>query len=294
MIVAVVVVALVVAFVLARRGGGTPKQQSESSERMGPSVAEFHSSGGVASVRFDVPLAAGKIDAVLSDLLIREAIEVVREKRRSLPLDDVDRVVAYGRRDGGWVEAGSVQLDTPGTLPPPMVPELLPHAGRPGFDAFERLAGLPSKPPGLADKRSSETLKPMGPLVSLPAAMEAGLRAQGLDPDAVDACALVLGVMRIAGYSFNQRSADTLDGHRHGQRVFVRTVCHLGTEHPELSEQQVDRFVVDFVSSGADRGLLITEKFSPFEVYERERREPRMRFITRERLQDFVDALAMS
>ena len=46
-------------------------------------------------------------------------------------------------------------------------------------------------------------------------------------------------------------------------------------------------------STGADKELLITEKFSPFEIYDRERREPRMRFITRERLQDFVDALVL-
>lgn len=293
LIVAVVVVAVVVAFVLARRGNTPPKPDSESTEHMGPSVSEFNSSDGVASVRFDVPLAAGTVDPVLSDLLIREAIEVVREKRRSLPLDDVRLVVVYARRDGAWVEVGSVELDTPGALPPPMVPEMLPHASRPGFDAFERLSDMPSKPPGLADTKSKESLSPMGPLVRLPAAIEAGLRAQGLDPDAVDACALVLGVMRIAGYSFDQRSADTLAGRRSGQRIFVRTVCHLSTQHPELSESQVDRFVVDFVSSGADRGLLITEKFSPFEVYDRERREPRMRFITRERLQDFVDALAV-
>jgi len=60
-----------------------------------------------------------------------------------------------------------------------------------------------------------------------------------------------------------------------------------------LQESEVGRFVVDFLSSGADRGLLITEKFSPFEIYDRERREPRMRFITRERLQAFVDALTV-
>jgi len=99
--------------------------------------------------------------------------------------------------------------------------------------------------------------------------------------------------MRIAGYSISEKATDTHDGIRHGQRVFLRTVCHLSSNHPELDERQVDRFVVDFISSGADRGLLITEKFSPFEIYDRERREPRMRFITRERIQDFVDALVI-
>ena len=88
-------------------------------------------------------------------------------------------------------------------------------------------------------------------------------------------------------------AAGTFDASRAGQRVFVRTIPHGAGEHPELDESAVDRFVVEFLSSGADRGLLITEKFSPFEIYERERREPRMRFITRERFQAFIDALAV-
>jgi hypothetical protein len=51
--------------------------------------------------------------------------------------------------------------------------------------------------------------------------------------------------------------------------------------------------VVDFGSSGADRGLLISEKFAPFEIYDRERRDRRIRFVTRERLEGFIDALAL-
>jgi hypothetical protein len=39
--------------------------------------------------------------------------------------------------------------------------------------------------------------------------------------------------------------------------------------------------------------LLISDKFCPFIVYEKERREPRVHFITRERLQQFVDSLAL-
>ena len=50
---------------------------------------------------------------------------------------------------------------------------------------------------------------------------------------------------------------------------------------------------MEFVNSGADRGLLISDKFSPFGVYEREKREPRIRFVTRERLQKFIDALSL-
>ncbi len=295
-VVAVVVVIAIVVLVLVRRTGrgpGGPGAVSVEAERDGPAVAEFHVVDGSAAVHFDVPLPAGDIDSVLADLLKREAVEVVREKRHTLPLSDVHRVIALGRRDGDWAEVGTVELDTPGALPPPMVPELLPHAARPGFDAFERISDLPGHAPGLADRTDGEHLDPIGPQLLLPQAVDAGIRAQGLDPDTTDACDLVLGVMRLAGYRLNERSEDTLDAVRAGQRVFIRTVSHGGGEHPELAEPEVDRFVVDFMSSGADRGLLVTEKFSPFEIYDRERREPRMRFITRERIQGFVDALSV-
>ena len=39
--------------------------------------------------------------------------------------------------------------------------------------------------------------------------------------------------------------------------------------------------------------MLVTEKYGPFMVYDKERREPRVRFITRERLQTFVDGFSL-
>ncbi len=74
----------------------------------------------------------------------------------------------------------------------------------------------------------------------------------------------------------------------------VRVVDHNEGEYPELGEQAITGFLFDFASSGASRGLLVTDKYCPFSVYERERRDPRVRFLSRERLQQFVDAAAMS
>lgn len=297
-VVIVVVVVIGIGVVLVRRrssaqGSGAVGAVSVEPDRSGPAVAEFHVTDGSALVHFDVPLPAGEVDPVLADLLIREAVEVVREKRHTLPLGDVHRVVALGRRNGEWQRVGAVELDTPGMLPPPMVPTLLPHAHRTGFDAFDKIAELPGHAPGLADRPKGEQLPPLAPQVKLPSAVDAGLRAQGLDPGTTDAAELAIGVMRLAGYAVSERSAGTYEATRAGQRVFIRTVAHRSTDHPELDQSAVDRFVVDFMSSGADRGLLITEKFSPFEIHDRERREPRMRFITRERFQGFIDALSV-
>lgn len=297
-VIVVVVVVAAAGWWLIRRGSSTRSAGGSgagtvTTERSGPKVAEFHVADGTARVYFDVPLPAGDVDAVLADLLIREAVEVMREKRHSLPIGDVHRVVALGRRGGDWEQVGLVELDTPGTLPPPMVPTLLPHAHHPEFDAFDRISDLPGHAPALADRPRGEVLPPLGRELRFPATVDAGLRAQGIDPTTADATELALGVMRLAGYAVGERSAGTYDAVRTGQRVFLRTVPHDPTDHPELSESAVERFVIDFMSSGADRGLLITEKFSPFEIYDRERREPRMRFITRERLQAFIDALAV-
>jgi hypothetical protein len=38
----------------------------------------------------------------------------------------------------------------------------------------------------------------------------------------------------------------------------------------------------------------VTDKFGPYVMYEKERRDPRCRFITRERLQVFVDSFALN
>ena len=103
----------------------------------------------------------------------------------------------------------------------------------------------------------------------------------------------MLGVMRLTGYQVRRTTEDTYEATRAGGRTLVRLVGHTPGDHPELSDADIRRFAVDFASAGADRGLLITEKYCPFEIYERERREPRARFITRERLQGFVEALTI-
>ena len=72
-----------------------------------------------------------------------------------------------------------------------------------------------------------------------------------------------------------------------------RDVYHPG-DHPEVADQLIDRFMADFAMSGCDRGLLVSDKYGPFEIYDKERRQPRVRFVTRERLQKMVDALALS
>lgn len=297
-VIAVGVLAVILAATLIvvnrRRGGSGEAAAGVVSADMGrprPTVAEFHVQDGTARVHFEVPLPASGADEVLAELLGREAVEVVREKRHSLPIGDVTRVTALGRFGADWLEVTSIGLDTPGELPPPMLPEMLPHAGRGDFDPFEHISGLPEHAPGLAEGRRGEDLEPMR--LRLPATASAGLRAQGVDPDGSDAIDLVLGLMRAAGYSISSTGDDTFMAVLGGGRTMLRVIPHEAGSHPEVDETAIRRFVVDFGASGADRGILLSEKWSPFEIYDRERRDRRIRFVTRERLQAFVDALAL-
>lgn len=291
--VVVVVIGLVVVSARRRRPPGVAGQEpmQAASSRLRPAVAEFHVVDGSARVHFEVPLPVSGVDAVLGELLGREAVEVVREKRHTLPLGDLTRVVALGRRGAEWVEVATIGLQTPGELPPPMLPELLPHSVRREFNPFARLAELPETGPGGAGGAVGERLEALA--LRLPLQAQAAVRAQGLDPSAGNAPAVVLALMRSAGYQITETKPATFTAVRAGERTFVRVVDHQPGDYPELDETAVRAFVADFVSSGTDRGLLLSEKWAPFEIHERERRDARVRFVTRERIQSFADVLAI-
>jgi hypothetical protein len=294
-IVAAVVVAAAAALLAARSRSANAAAVSRHRAAPPPPLAGFHVEGEDARVLFEVPLPAEGADDVLRELLLREAVEVVREKRHSLPISGVKRVVALARRGEEWETVGALSLDIPGRLPPPALPEILPGLGRdPAFDPFDRFAALPGRAPGLAGARGGDTLGPIAGEIRLPAAVANGLRAQGVDPAAADAGDLILGIMRLHGAVITSRDADTWEAVAGGTRTLVRVVPHHPGDHPELGEASIRRFAADFATSGAERAVLITEKYSPFEVYERERRDPRARYITRERIQPFIDAMSLS
>jgi hypothetical protein len=79
-----------------------------------------------------------------------------------------------------------------------------------------------------------------------------------------------------------------------GETTYLVEERHEPGEHPELEESVIRKFLIEFGSSGANRGMLVTDKYGPFEIYELERRNPRVRFVTRNRLQSMVDSLSLS
>jgi hypothetical protein len=301
MLIAVIIAGLVIiaiaVFLLSSRPwqSGVSEAPDEEVFRLHPGIAEFHVKGEDALVTFEVPIPPGDPDPVLRDLLSHEAVEVVREKRHDLPIAQVHRVVVFGKRGGEAVEVSRVELETPGELPAPLSPDLIPHASRLNFDPLAAVADAgPSAAPGVAEVTPESGLAPVGSELTLTGTASAGLRAQGLDPATAGAGDLGIGILRLSGYTVAPGpSPDTYTATRAGTQTFVKVSPLEPGGYPELNDREINQFVIDFNSSGAAQGLLFSDKFCPFEVYERERREPRIRFVTRERLQRFVDAFAI-
>ncbi|MBT8216917.1 MAG: hypothetical protein HKN74_07325 [Acidimicrobiia bacterium] len=294
------VVAAIVYFVMRGTQSPPPDLGTSAAPRQPgrpiPPVAEFHVRGDAAEVYFDVPLPAGE-DEVLRKLLLHEAVEVVREKRHSLPIDQVARVVAFGRSGAENKKVGEVGLETPGTLPPPAPPPVVFKPAGP--DPLAAFGGSSSSaPPGSAVAVPDEALTKAGSDIELPSEIASGLRLQGVDPAEAGAGDLVVGLLKLGGFTVTGPTAtdayDTYVASNPSGRTFIATEAYDSSAYPELAEKVINRFMVDFEQSGTQRGLFVTDKFGPFLVYEKERREPRVRFVTRERLQQFVDSMALT
>ena len=273
-----------------------PTAQDVNVDRPRPAVADFHVAGEEARVTFDVPLPEGEVDDVLRDLLTHEAVEVIREKRHSLPIDQVTKVIALAGRGGDPVEVGTVELAEPGDLPPAVMDMPLLQFSHLGHDPLEESFHedeTPHAPPDVLTGTDA-TLGPVGAELQIPKAVDVGLRSLGVDPATMSAPDLVLGMLKLYGYTVTDVSEDTKRAIKGGQSTFLRLVPHQSGGYAELDESEIRRFVADFADARLDRGMLVTDKYGPFEVYQRERRDPRVRFVTRERLQKFVDSLALS
>jgi hypothetical protein len=262
-----------------------------------PAVAEFGIEGHIAKVRFDVPLPDSD-DEILSELLVAEAIEVVREKRHSLPLTGVTAVAALAGREEVR-EVGRAKLDQPGVLPPRVegvnILNLSILANDPLAHSFSEGEGdSGGVRPGVAERVRSDELRPLSEELRLPRAIDTGLRAQGIDPAKVSAGELVVGLLRLFGYQVTVAGLNAWIASKAGERTYIVEDRYKPGDHPELDEAVIRRFMVEFASSGTERGMLVTDKYGPFEIYTLERREPRVRFVTRDRLQKMIDSLALS
>ncbi len=257
-------------------------------------VSEFHVHGGEVRVTFDVPLPDER-DEVLEDLLVDEAVEVVREKRHTLPIGDVTEIVVFAGR-GEAREVGRTKLPSPGELPPRVeAPGLsLSHIAHDPFAApFAEDTDHAVRFEVRADSPADE-LGPLGREMRIPKGLDRGLRALGVDPDNAAGSDLILALLRMFGYTVTEQAyPGSYMAIKDGASTYILAEAHETGDAPEVSESVIRRFLADFSSSGADRGMLLSEKYAPFTIHEIESRQPKVRFITRERVQRFIDGMAM-
>jgi hypothetical protein len=257
-------------------------------------VSEFHVLGEEIRVTFDVPLPADP-DPVLEDLLVDEAVEVVREKRHTLPIEGATVIIAYAGR-GETREVGRTKLVSPGELPPQVAETglSLSHVAHDPFAAPFGEAVDHSVHYQVRSDVPDDELRALSSDLQIPKGLDRGMRALGVNPDDVSGGELILTLLKMFGYRVTEQAYPgsylALKG---GASTYVLADPYQKGDSPEVSEAVIRRFLADFNSSGADRGMLLSEKYAPFSIHEIEGRQPRVRFITRERVQQFIDSMAL-
>jgi hypothetical protein len=224
--------------------------------------------------------------------LVDEAVEVVREKRHILPIDEVDEIVVSAGR-GDPREIGRTKLPAPGQLPTAIQPDMLnlTHIARDPFarqfedDITTHVETQVQVP--------EDDLGPIGKELRIPMGLERGLRTRGVDPTTASGPDLILALLEMFGYEVNPQVDGTFIAIKDNVKTFIRVESHVPGSHPELDEQVVQKFIVEFGTAGAARGLLISDKLGPFMIHDIEAGNPRIRFVTRQRIQRFIDSMAL-
>jgi hypothetical protein len=267
------------------------RHAAEPGVRTAP-VRDFHVSGHEARVTFDVPLPDAD-DPILNDLLVDEAVEVVREKRHNLPISDVTEIVVLAGRDQ-IREVGRAKLLSPGQLPPPIETEVfnLTHVAKDPFTSQFEVDHSVSYETTM--RVPADELRSLLDELKVPMGLDRGLRARGVDPDAISGPEFILALLEMFGYKVvSQGEPGVYMASKGNLQTFIRTDNYRSGDHPELDESVIRKFVVEFGTSGAQRGMLISDKYGPFMAHEIEAKDKRIRFVTRERAQSFIDSMAL-
>ena len=274
-------------------GGRAAKKMIETEESFSPPrppVDAFEIEDGVAKVTFGVPVA-GDVDDVLRDVLMSEAIEVVRERRHASALAPFTEIAVYAGRP--TPREITMRSFPDGVLPEASGPSMI-NLSAIAMDPLEVLVNEGPSRLDLPSRSSGDKLGLAGPEIRLPKAVDTGLRTQGIDPSTMTAAQLVTGILSLVGYRITPGIADnTWFADKAGERTFIREDPLTPDGYPEVEDGAIQRFLFEFQTAGTNRGLFVSDKYAPFGIYEKEAREPRIRFLTRERLQKFVDGVSL-
>ena len=257
---------------------------------------ELHVVDNEIHIQFEVPLPVEGADAVLADLLSHHALELINDRiDREHPLEGIPVAQVFAQRRGESVLVATLDLGDPDEVVEMEMPILLPSGANIGYDPLSKYgAGKDENVLELAEHRASDDLGTVGSHLRLTAGVTAGLRSMGIDPETMTVCELGRGLLELAGYALTDRGDGTWVASGKGTSTFVQCVGHSSGDYPELSHKAVAAFLVAYARARTERGMLITDKFGPYEIYKKERANPDCVFVTRERLQGFVDAIALS
>lgn len=268
-----------------------------------PLVSEFHVKGNTASVVFGVPLGDEDAGEHLTELLCASAVEYVRAKvAEGLPLEGVEHIAVSAMRGDEPAYLDTVDLPTVGQLPDEAA---ILRRDPSQHDPIAAVAAVAADSSVAAQTGRSDTLEPVSELVELSGPTEAHLRAIGVDTSSMTLDDLVLGLFRVSGYHVevgrqgfapmkSAASANIYWVNRSGVASLVIVVSHEEGSYPELDDQVLSEFAVGVAQLNPSQAMLITDKFSPYSMYEREKRDKRTIFVTRERLQAFADSFGLS
>ena len=307
-LIVVVAVGIVVFVVNSMRSAAESAERSVTAgspvaKRPMPMVTEFHVKGGTATTLFAVPLGDVEAGQHLVDLLCATAVEYVREKQRDgLPLDGVHHIEVSAMRRASPEVLCTVDLPDAGVLPDRNDKVLVEPADDPIAAVHEVVAdaSVGSQPD------TGTSLEPIAQTVELSGPTDAHLRSIGVDPATMDLKDLVLGLLRVSGYDVHvgrsgmsglvgitEGKADVFGLTRDGKSTMLAILRHEEGSHPELDDSVLAKFAIENAQMNPDQAILVTDKYSPYSMYEREKRDSRYVYITRERLQAFVDSFGL-
>jgi hypothetical protein len=307
-IIVFVVVAIAVAALLAAatKSFGQAAEQAVAAapslpQRPSPLVTDFHVKGDTARAVFSVPLGDAPPGDHLTDILCSSAIEYIRAKKEDgLPLDGVHHIEVSAMRGRVPEVVCTVDLPDPGELPDPRLNVLveLEH------DPIAHVASVVADATVSTSAPETRELEPASEFIELSGPTEAHLRSIGVDPTDMSLKDLVIGLLRVSGYevtvgrtgfSFGSDEKANIYGlQRGGQNTVLVVVEHVEGSYPELDERVFSEFAVGVAQVNPDVAILVTDMYGPYAMHEREKRDSRLVFITRERLQAFVDSFGIS
>jgi len=303
----VVLAVAVAAFVIKALSGTRETSQgavdvgSPLPQKAMPLVTEFHVKGDTASAVFSVPLGDAEAGPHLVDLLCASAVEYVRSKSlEGLPLDEVAQIKVFAMRGDAPELIGTVELPEIGLLPEPDTKVLVEAT----HDPIASLAAVVADTSVAKPSGDSSGLAPVCEFIQLSGPTEAHLRGIGVDPATMSLDDLVVGLMRISSYDVHVGRSGFNMGSEHGRAglygvtgqgksTVLVTLTHEEGSHPELNERALSEFAVGVAQTNPDQAILVTDKYSPYAMYEMEKRDKRLVFVTRERLQAFVDSFGI-